>query len=417
MRIGRDGDIEEWLATDTSLERPVLIRSLGPETGRERREQFVASVSAAAKAAHSHLSRVFAVEEVEGGAYAVCEWTGGATVQDRISAGTAFELEEFLPNASGLAGALSQLHAGGAIHGAIDPSAVSYALSHPAKLGSFGRIPITDRKGDVRALAATLESALTGSAAGGPPPSESIDGVPRAVDRVLRSGQSGALTADDLEKAFLAAPTLRPSRPEPLSTSRRVLLVAGILVVLAVALVALGALFTGGGTIIAVPPTATAPFQPSTTTTTVASTVPSGPVDIVGITSFDPYGEGGENDEQLSNIIDGSNSTTWRTERYQDPLSLQKPGVGIDFEVTGRPSRIQLVDLTVGTEFGIYWSQLGAVDLDGWEHVLDDVASPGVGLYTLPPRSDGFWLLWLTELPLQPDGSYYAELAQVRFTP
>jgi hypothetical protein len=30
MRLGKDDDIEEWLATDTSLERPVLIRSLGP---------------------------------------------------------------------------------------------------------------------------------------------------------------------------------------------------------------------------------------------------------------------------------------------------------------------------------------------------------------------------------------------------
>jgi hypothetical protein len=418
MRLGRDGDIEEWLATDTSLERPVLIRSLGPETDHERRRRFVDAVREAAKGSHPHLARVFAVEGVQGGAYAVCEWTGGASLADRISAGNTVELEEFLPNASGLAGALAALHAVGTSHGSIDPSAISYSLSHPAKLGAFGREPQTDRRGDVKTLAVTLETALTGSAPGGPPPSESIDGVPRAIDRILRSGQSGALTADALEKAFLASPTLRPSRPEPRSTSRRLLLAAGILVILAVGLVALGALFTGGSPIIPVSPTATVPSASSTeTTTTIATTLPAGPVDVIDVTSFDPYGEGEENDAELPNLVDGSTSTKWRTERYQDPLSLQKPGVGIRFDVDGRPSHIQLVDLSPGTEFEILWSQNGAPDLAGWTLVLTRTAVPDESLFTLPSHTDGSWLIWLTELPLQDDGSYYAELSQVRFTP
>ena len=67
MRLGRDDDVEEWLATDTSLDRPVLIRSLGPESTPERRRQFVESVSNAAKTSHSHLARVFAVSQVDGG--------------------------------------------------------------------------------------------------------------------------------------------------------------------------------------------------------------------------------------------------------------------------------------------------------------------------------------------------------------
>src|SRR5690606_41010171 len=45
--LGRDGDIEEWLATDTSLVRPVLIRVLGPETAAERRRAFVDAVQKA----------------------------------------------------------------------------------------------------------------------------------------------------------------------------------------------------------------------------------------------------------------------------------------------------------------------------------------------------------------------------------
>jgi serine/threonine-protein kinase len=139
MRLGRDGDIEEWLAADTSLDRPVLIRSLGPDSSPDRRNQFVASVSAAAKAHHPHLAKVFVVEETESGAYSVVEWTGGSSVADRIGASFGIELDEFLPNATGLAAALAELHAAGAVHGSIDLSAIPYTEDHPAKLGGFGR--------------------------------------------------------------------------------------------------------------------------------------------------------------------------------------------------------------------------------------------------------------------------------------
>jgi hypothetical protein len=418
MRLGRDGDVEEWLATDTSLERPVLIRSLGPESTRERRSEFVDSVSEAAKTAHSHLARVFAVEDVAGGAYAVCEWTGGATAADRVAAAQMVDLEEFLPNASGLAGALAALHDAGGAHGHLDLSAISYSVSHPAKLGSFGRERRTDAAGDVRALAAALETALTGSAPGGPPPSESIDGVPRTIDRVLRSAQSGNLSAEELEKALLASPTLRPAQPEPRSTSRHLLYVAGGLVVVAIGLVALGRVFTGGGPIIPVSPTTTIGTDGTPSTTTVpGTTLPSGPVSVVDFSSFDPFGEGGENDEAIGNLLDGSASTTWRSERYTDPLSLQKPGVGLRFQVNGTPSDIQLVALSTGTEFGLYWSQEPAADIESWERVMGATAQPSATLFSLPPRAGGHWLLWMTDFPQQPDGTFYAELAEVRFTP
>jgi hypothetical protein len=418
MRLGRDDDVEEWLATDTSLERPVLIRSLGPESSQERRSGFVASVSEAAKTSHPHLARVFAVEEVAGGAYAVCEWTGGASIADRIAASQTLELEEFLPNAAGLAGALSSLHASGGTHGRLDLSAISYSVAHPAKLGGFGRQRRTDQGGDVRALAEALETALTGAPPGGPPPSESIDGVPRTIDHVLRSAQSGELGAAELEKALLASPTLRPAQPEPRSTSRRLLYAAAGLVVVAVGLVALGRLFIGGGPILPVPPTSTLGNATLATTTSVpGTTLPVTPVTIVAFASFDPFGEGGENDEAIGNVLDGSASTTWRSERYQDPLSLQKPGVGLRFQVSGAPSNAQLVGLSTGTEFGLYWAPEPPPDIEGWERVMGATAQPSATLFTLPARQDGHWLLWMTDFPLQPDGTFYAELAEVRFVP
>ncbi len=418
MRLGRDGDVEEWLATDTSLERPVLIRSLGPESSPERRAEFVSSVAAAARTTHPHLIRVFAVDEVEGGAYAVCEWNGGATLADRIDASQTMDLAEFLPNAAGLAGGLSALHAAGGVHGSLDLSALSYSVAHPAKLGAWGRRGQTDAEDDVRSLAAALETALTGSAPGGPPPSESIDGVSRVVDRVLRSAQSGRLNADELEKALLASPTPRPARPESPSTSRRLLIAALVLVVLAVGLVALGLVLTGGAPIIPVSPITTIGTATTTTSGVPVTTAPGvGTVAVVDAASFDPFGEGGENDADVVNLVDSDTSTRWRSERYRDPLSLQKPGVGLTFDVDGTPSSIEIVGISPGTELELRWATEPAETLDGWSRVVGASAMPGDVSFLLPRRDGGTWLIWMTDLPRQPDGSYYVELAEVRFLP
>jgi serine/threonine protein kinase len=413
MRLGRDGDIEEWLAADTSLDRPVLIRSLGPDSSPDRRNQFVASVSAAAKAHHPHLAKVFVVEETESGAYSVVEWTGGSSVADRIGASFGIELDEFLPNATGLAAALAELHAAGAVHGSIDLSAIAYTEDHPAKLGGFGRPYQGDVDGDVRALAAALETALTGEPPGGPPPSESIDGISPEIDRVLRGGQSGVYTAEQLEKALSAAPTPKKPSPSPKSFSRRLLLTAGGLVVLAVGLVGFGALFgTPSESILPTPTT-----QPPTTTITSQLPIdPAAPI-ITEVNSFDPFGEGGENDALVGNIIDGNVSTIWQTEQYRDPISTLKPGVGVVVTVTGVPGQMQLLGFTAGTGFEIRWAESMQSDPSTFERVAAGTSPAGTTTVELPGRDGGFWLLWLTELPIQPDGSYFAELSELRLRP
>lgn len=417
MRLGRDGDVEEWLGSDSSLDRPVLIRSLGPESPPERRKEFVERVSGAAKASHPHLARVFEVEEVDGGAYSVSEWTGGSTAEDRIMADQPFELPDFLPNASGLAGALAALHAEGVSHGAIDLTAISYSVAHAAKLGAFGRSRLTDQRGDVRALAGALETALTGSPPGGPPPSERIDGLPKAIDRILRSGQSGTLTAAELEKAFLSAPTPRVPAPEPRATSRRLVFAAIGLIVVAIGLVALGAVFSGGGAPIIPSPVTTSPAPETSSTEQAATTVPSGTVGIESITTFDPFGGGGENDDELALLADDDITTSWQTERYQDPLGALKPGVGIVLATRGTPSTLEMEGLTVGTRFDLYWSDVLTADLEQWDRIAGAQAPPGTTSIDLPSRQGGFWLLWLRDLPQRADGTFYSSIAEVRFLP
>lgn len=386
----------------------------------ERRTEFVRAVSGAAATSHPHLARVFAVSEVPGGAYAVSEWTGGATVADRVAANQPIDLPDFLPNASGLSGALAALHDNGAVHGGIDTSAISYSGSHPAKLGAFGRPGTGDAGGDVRALAAALETSLTGSPPGGPPPSERVDGVPRAIDIILRSAQSGQFGAGALEKALRAAPTPRPPQPETGPTARRLLIAAVTLVVVAVGLVAMGFFLSGGSAPVIPSPTTVAAGSPviedAPTSLTTAVLAP-GAVVVADPIPLDPFGEGGENDHLAVNLIDDNLTTEWSTERYFDPLPLLKPGVGVSVRVEGVPASLELVGLSEATTFEVYWSRQRSEDISAWERIAGGTASPSSTSIDLPARADGFWLVWLTDLPATGAGFYQSSIAQLRFTP
>lgn len=382
VRLGRDGDIEEWLATDTELDRPVLIRQLGPESSPERRRAFVEAVQKASTVSHLHLASIYMVEEVEGGAYSVSEWTGGATLQARLEAGDTIEADEFLPNAAGLASALAALHEAGVVHGGIDLGAITYTVAHPAKLGSFGRIARgATIHGDVRSLAEVLEQSLTGAAPGTSPPSELIDGLSSEVDRILREGRRGTMAARTLAEAFAGAPTPRRPQPESTRPSRRLLIAAT--------------------TTTSVPPT----------TTTIRE---SANVEIGQVATFDPFGGGGENDDMVEALIDGDLGTSWRTETYLDPLPLLKPGVGIAVDVDGSPRDLELLGLSDGASLELRWAQGESEDLADYEVVGRLVSQPGTTAVRLPPRDGGRWLIWFTDLPPL-NGDFAASVAEIRF--
>lgn len=421
VRLGRDGDLEEWLATDTSLDRPVLIRLLGPDSTDQRRAQFVAAVRRAAVVSHTHLASVFLAEEMPGGAFSVSEWTGGATLAARIMAGDTIDPDEFLPNAAGLAAALAALHAEGVVHGGLDTSAITYTVAHPAKLGGFGRPSFAATSlDDVIGLACSLEEALTGSPPGGAPPSESIDGLSPTVDHVLRSGRRGAVTARTLSEAFTGAPTPRRPQPESTKPSRRLLMIAVALVVAAAGLVGLGRLFTPSGAPIMPPPAQAAPGSTTTTppvsTTTTTLPPPRPPVSVAGAATLDPFGGGGENDEQVVAVVDGDLSTEWQTERYLDPLPLLKPGVGLTVEVTGSPRSLDLIGLSPGATLELAWAGDRGGDPADYERVARLLSQPGTTSVQLPNRRNGVWLIWFTDLPPSGD-DFAASLAEIRFRP
>lgn len=421
VRLGRDQDIEEWLATDTDLDRPVLVRLLGPDASHKRLKEFLSTVQAAAAVRHPNLEPIYAAEEVSGGAYAVSEWSGGLTLKSRLDGGETLEPNEFVSNAAGLAGALAAVHQAGLIHGAIDAGSILYTVSRPARLGGFGRPRryLTTTAGDVADLAAVLEQSLTGYAPGGPPPSEVVDGLPRAVDEALARAQTGGLTAHELSVALQAIPRPALLLPDETTRWRRTPILAAALVLMAAGLIALGRFLAGNTGIPVIPgPPATAPnvtteLSSTTTQTTAAGAVVA--VQVLSAATFDPYGEGGENDDRIGAVIDGDPDSTWRTERYRDPIELLKPGVGFTVSVAGSPVSIQIDGVAAGVAFVLAWSPERPDDLAGWETVASGRAEGVPLLLQVPRREGGNWLLWFTSLPQQNDGDYWTTVSEIRF--
>lgn len=420
VRLGRDQDIEEWLATDEHLDRPVLIRLLGPDATEKRRSDFLKAVRGAAAVRHPHLEPIFEAEEVTDGAYFVSEWNGGMTLQSRLDSGETMDYPEFCANAAGVAGALAALHEAGVLHAAIEPGAILYTVSRPARLGGFGRTRryLASTAGDVSDLAGVLEQALTGFAPGGPLPSEVVDGVPIEVDRALQAARQGELNADAFSHALEAIPRPRPPTEIP-TRSWRTLVLAGVLTVLAAGLIALGRVLAGDTGVPVVPGPAATLLTPTVVVTTLAPSVTAAadrpPPEITGVATFDPFGEGGENDQNVGATIDGNIDTSWRTERYRDPMELLKPGVGLTIAVTGTPNVLEIVGIPGGADISVRWSTERPDDPSGWEIIATGRTEGGPLTFQLPERSDGNWLMWFTSLPRQGDGDYWITIGEIRF--
>ena len=416
IRLGSDGDIEEWLAKDERLDRPVLIRYLAPESSPERRESFLDKVRSAAALTEIHLQRVFAAGDTAASAYSVSEWDGGVTIEDRIAAGEALPMDELLPNAAGLCLALGKYHEAGGLHGAIDASAIHYSAAHPVKLGAFGRRPRwSEQSEDTRALAEVLRAAITGSHDAGTMPSTVIDGLPEAVDDALSAGIAGTLDAAGLANALASTEYHPPEEPEPAKPWKMLAMFAAIAVAISLlAAIGLATDFDPNSPFL-YPVAGEQPSPPVTAPIVVEE--PEG-TDALPATAlvYDPLGDGTESDDTLDNAIDGDRSTSWSTEAYSRPIRDIKEGVGIVLDVAGTPGAIYITG-TAGTTYLIGWSEAVPDDPRDWSHIARGTLQAAEVRMQLPLRGGGLWRLWLTDLPEQQDGSYRAEIRDVSFTP
>ncbi|MEN8039908.1 MAG: hypothetical protein ABFR95_00210 [Actinomycetota bacterium] len=417
IRLGSDGDLEEWFAQDDSLDRPVLIRYLTPESSSARHASFLENVRAAAALNDIHLQKVFAADETSASAYSVSEWDGGVSIDDRLRADEPIPVGEFLPNASGLCLALSRFHELGGVHGAIDTSAVHFSAAHPVKLGGFGREHRwSDAGEDTMALAEVLRSAITGTEDPNVFPSDVIDGVHPSIDDALRSGIQGTLDAASLARSLQAAPHITETEEGPIRPWRA-LAVFGLIVVLiaVVAAIGLAADFDPDSPVlypIVAQPTSSTSTVPTETLPPVEETER---LDVVP-TVYDPLGDGTEDDESVVNAVDGNRGTSWSTEPYSKPVQDFKEGVGLIFDVAGTPENIFL-NGSPGAAYTISWAAALPAFASEWEHIARGTLQRAESRLNVPVRGGGLWLLWLTDLPQRADGSYQAEITDIRFAP
>jgi len=422
VRLGRDGDIDEWLATDTALDRPVLVRVLNADATPQRVAEFIASTRAAATVEHVHIVGVYEVaKSPAGGAHAAIEWNGGVSIADRLAAGETLPVSEFLPNAAGLAEGLAALHAAGVTHGAIDAGAIVFSAAHPAKLSSFGRKRRSHHaQNDTAALAQALRLAVTGSASPAIRPSHLVEGLPSTVDDAIRRAESGELDAASLGTALRSIPsTLPPARRE--GWSWRWLIPAGMLLVSAIVLAGVGlAIDVDPDSPFLFPATPPVARVAITTTTVPATTTlpePSPGVLAVVPAVYDPFGDQSEHERDLPKLVDGDLNTSWQTETYFDPLSqIGKPGVGMTFRVSGAPGSVELRGSTQ-TGYSVLWAETIPPDFGDWETIGSGTILDAPSNLQLPDRDGGVWLLWLTDLPEHAADEFFSEIFEVVFRP
>lgn len=135
----------------------------------------------------------------------------------------------------------------------------------------------------------------------------------------------------------------------------------------------------------------------------VATVAPSN-VDIVTVQAFDPFGDNGrENDAQASlAIADGSSSTWWATECYQNRFMGGKPGVGLIIGLNG-PSTgtLHVESLNAPYQIDVLVAS-GATpppELDGWATVDSTRFADTAGAVDVAVEIPAtFVLVWLKEL-------------------
>lgn len=208
--------------------------------------------------------------------------------------------------------------------------------------------------------------------------------------------------------------------PDPV-TSRLALVIVGGLVVIAMILGLLGlrSLFDQGGAVSGSPTTSSAPTTktssaPATTTTT--ATQPSGQLlKITRAISYDPQGDGNENNALAYRAIDGSTYTSWSTHPW--PLETftksGKHGVGLLLTLDGSQS-VSRVDIDVlgnPTTIEVY---VGDQRSRSDSHRLGTLNN-GSGQQSVSggPLTGKYVLLWITKLSAL-DNSFRTRISDVK---
>lgn len=117
--------------------------------------------------------------------------------------------------------------------------------------------------------------------------------------------------------------------------------------------------------------------------------------------SFDPQGDGEENEQSAAEAIDGRDATSWSTKRYTTrEFGNLKDGVGLVVLVDGGAAlqRLEVRSPTQNWAAAVYVAEAAGDELADWGAPVDSkTAIDGGTVFDLQGRRGGAVLLWITD--------------------
>jgi eukaryotic-like serine/threonine-protein kinase len=475
-QVATGGMTSVWRGHDRVLGRDVVVKVLHPELAADPsfRGRFHEEAVNAARLTHPNIVALYDTGEQETVAYIVMELVNGPTLREALGRHGPLPPSRAARLALEVAAALDYAHQAGVCHGSLKPGNILLADDGTVKVADFsiaraateedpGRTgevlradgylapevvsgDDADGRADVYGLGACLYEMLTGRAPGADPsstipPRALRAGVSRDLDTIVR--QSMASDPDDrfqTVQAMAAALTrsasgpdsapvggLLPVPPAPtgpeVTPSRGFLRHEGRLLGWVLALVAMAAVLVAVGLTLAKDDLGNlfGDDRPSGTSRAPATNPPAERVRVAGATSFDPGGDAGENQAMAGLAIDGSRTSGWRTEGYNQNLGDGgiKQGVGLVLDL-GRPQEVGRMALTLAPTGGSTLAIYGSDDprpptLDGWTSLADAKTAGQRASFDLEGRHR-YLLIWFTSLPRDGEGKYRGGVTNVSLT-
>jgi hypothetical protein len=474
-RVAHRGPVALWRGDDQVLARPVAVRVLAHAESESSAGRLIAAAVRSGRLVHAGAASTYdaTTTETPSGtvAYVVSEWVDGSTLTAMLEDGP-LSPERSARIVLAVARVLVAAHARDLTHGDLHPGDVVLTPHGGVKVLDIEvRAALTDevaeasfeerRVRDVRALGALLYACLTGrwplpgdrglpeapttsdgalctprqvragvprdldtialNALGAGPDSEStLQTAPDVVEALesvpLGSGggdrtdpYASVYNEDDAASATLVEPHLGGRLPAPRRRlrSRRLviplvlLLVGGVLAWLLG--VAMGRL---PGPSEKLPSIATQNNRPGPALT------------LTSVQSFDPQGDGAEQESTVPLSHDGDQATAWTTDTYRTSnFGNLKGGLGLRIDF-GSPEKVRSVRLAfaqAGQSVELRAADSESAAIDGYP-VVAQVVGAGKDIELTPTQAAAhrYWVVWITQLP-QTDRGFRAELDEMVF--